>query len=489
MNPETCEFEKKDAVRFMLDFDMVITQSGKNDEKAFPNLLRLYKYIDFLPLDAQIVFNYEIGRWYFHYKKYNKAIEYLKFVLLKIQKKMDNNSKCILYNTFKHLCECYYNLGDIKNHEVCFNNLLYVIYGNSRKEMVGTYVIKKVNLHWAIEWIIIDNEYKKWVLDNKLDAAELINSLLIPPSVGVSTIGSPKILEELSDLNSALISLDENEDDFYALGKARSCMKKKNFKDAITIYNKILSRDSVIEEEDNSKILYTFVYQQMCICIFYINRINKIAEIYGKYTSYKKTLSLSIIKDNDLPNELKNMILKPLSDSYWIDEIEGFKDWMIKNCPEFRKHIGITDEKVVEMESVKLSSDVIEMKNKEISIAKDELAKKEESHLQPTLVVEKKDFIENKKSKKNKKKKKSHRKSSILQQDILNTVKTVPKIETNRGYYSIPKEDELIPLVPLTIPLPTPIEERKKNTKIPKKISLDQWINGTSLDKWVKKGL
>ncbi len=326
--------------------------STNNDEKAFQLLLRFYPSISVLPLSIQIMSNHELGKWYLFHKKYTKAMEYFNFVLSKVPmlgkfgvfETNDHDSYKMLYHSMKGICTCYYKLGDILNHEACYKEIMKLL--SEKKQVDSSYLITKENLGWSVNWILEDPEYKKWVIDNDLNAIESIKSV--------------ELLEE------------------------------------------------------------------------------------GKLKLYKS------------PN------WKPIKKKY--RPLDKKPDSQI-------------------LDTLKISDNEVERKNKEIFLAKEELKKKEEIHQQPTLIVDKKEYKEHKKDKKHKGDKKKKKKNLVktrseatpseatMSEEPEKKVKlsTLDKVRVNQ---KVKKESELIPLVPLTVPIPGTSttfgvsKTKKKKTKI-----------------------
>ncbi len=476
-----------------------------NNDPNLEIILEILKYYDsfeYLPTETRIVFNYEIGKWYLKHGWCESAIERFKFVVSFILESHGKDTEK-LYYSYRSLCICYYNLDDKKNHEVCYSLIHWIIF--EKNHYKGKTYMSDVLTKWVIDWIWSDEKYKKWVKDNDFESVKCLNYYETIPS---------ELKDELKDFDSVMKHIKNFDTLGNVLSTAIGYMKgnNANIKEALNLFNDLLSEDFSIPSdsvETNSltnKAKYCFIYSRILICMCYLKYSKNLIQVYRKFISYHKILSKL-----DPPKD-PSMVLMA---SNWTERIpkeyrKECRQFMIDHCPDFTRmecspeELSSNDSKT-DPESVKLSTEEVEKKNKEIELLREELKKKEELRNQPTVIIDKKEYNGSTKKqkfakKKNKKEKvkhqnvESHRSRYARASESQRASESKRNIESKKDNLTpmipvsteshiptkvkpIKKEKNLVSLIPVVVPVPfIPIGKGKKESKAKKKVSLDEWL-------------
>ncbi len=444
------------------EIDKTFALCSSSDEKAFPLLLKYHSSIGILPIAIQALFKYELGKWYRRKGKYEKAIELFSFACSKTCDSKDKDEKKLGISSLKELCICCFRTNNIPNHEIHCRELG-EIYKNS-------------NLEISFDWIINEPEYKKWIIDNKLSASEFIH-IQIPRD--------PKVVEFLIEKDAPHIIFlkeqgvyyesDTSADDLFEFGE--KCFEEGKIENALKTFSIFLTDPDLPNENEE-------IYHYILACLHLLSKLNPIE--YGKKAIiiYNKYIRFS---DYVHPDDISSL---------WTDKHQGLKEWMIEVCPKFKKHSGVKEESTT-LKTLTLSAEQIEEKNKEINRLKEQLAMTEALRNQPTQVVDKKEAKDSSKKKKQYKKKKGTPKV-VVDTPKVGTLegrsKSVPEVTIIKGNQKkdiyitsmkppqevkksiIKKDDKLVSLLLLSVPVPI-ITKEKKTPKPSKKITLAEFLD------------
>ncbi len=480
----------KDAITLLKEVDDILKLSTNGDEKAFPLLLKYYQHIELLSMITQLQYNCELGRWYSMNKKYGKAIDYYKNVLVRFSGISCSLKGKLIYNSLKGICICSFHINNITEHEHYYKDLI------DHVKTAFTGHLKRILIECCI-WI--SEDYEKWVIENKSIAVyyitfrkSIMNGEKIPFTLiskfpmSTEFIMSKKTKTEKESHLSILrkhakvtkvihilgervlenVDLDDSKvasKELYILGE--KYLKNNDIKKALETFLLFLNNKNLF-------IVTEGVYQYILICYYLSSNDKNVVSIYNKYTNFM---------GKDFDKKWVDKYPKGALNGYSEGVPKGFKEWMIKVCPKFALHCGIKENILT------LSILDIEQKNKEKELIKNRLLKEEEVRNQPTIIVNKKELNEKKKKKrsKNKKKKQSkvletpETKSSVFLTSMKPTEsKKISKVFQRNAQWVPRKDDELIPIVPLNVPIPLTRKE-KKIPKPAKKISLAEWNETT----------